>query len=48
MDYLSNVEFVYEGLALVVFILISLAFIKPPAWLLRKMKAFVVYIDRWM
>ena len=39
---------VYEGIAMVVFILISLIFIKPPAWSRRMLKYFVGLLDRWL
>ena len=41
-------DYVYEGIAMTVFILISLIFIKPPAWSIRMLKSFVGLLDRWL
>ena len=41
-------NYFYEGLAAVVFILISLIFIKPPQWSIRMFKSCVRFLDRWL
>ncbi len=41
-------EFVYETIGLIVFIMISLAFIKTPVWLTRCLNALLARVDRWM
>jgi hypothetical protein len=43
----ENLIELYEGATLVVFILISLLFIKPPAWIKRALKSAVALFDRW-
>jgi hypothetical protein len=44
----ENLIELYEGATLVVFILISLIFIKPPAWAKRMLHAAVNLFDRWI
>ena len=41
------IEF-YESVSLVVFIVISLIFIKPPAWIKRMLQSVVALFDRWL
>lgn len=41
-------EYFYEGIAAVVFIVISLIAIKPPAWSRRLLKSFIGLLDRWI
>jgi hypothetical protein len=39
---------IYEAFATVVFILISLIAIKPPAWSKRLLNSFNKFMDRWI
>jgi hypothetical protein len=39
---------IYETIALVVFVLISLIAIKPPAWSKRLLASFNKFMDRWI
>ncbi len=41
-------EYLYETIGLVIFLIISLIFINPPAWVMRALKSLVVRLDRWM
>jgi hypothetical protein len=42
------VTYVYESIALVIFVLISLIFVKPPAWAMRMLKSIASFLDRWV
>jgi hypothetical protein len=44
----ENLIELYEGVTLVIFILISLVFIKPPAWIKRMLHSVVSRFDRWL
>jgi hypothetical protein len=44
----ENLIELYEGITLVVFIVISLVFIKPPAWIKRMLHFVVAVFDRWL
>jgi hypothetical protein len=48
MNNPENLIELYEGITLAVFILISLVFIKPPAWIKRMLQSFVTLFDRWL
>jgi hypothetical protein len=39
---------IYETIAAVVFVLISLIAIKPPAWSKRLLESFNKFMDRWI
>ena len=39
---------IYETIAAVVFIVISLIAIKPPAWSKRLLNSFNRFMDRWL
>ncbi len=39
---------IYQTIATVVFILITLAFIKPPERLIRILKSWLRVLDRWL
>ena len=39
---------IYQTIALIVFILISVAFIKPPQRLIRMLKSWLRVLDRWL
>jgi hypothetical protein len=41
-------EYVYESIGLIVFLLITLAFLKPPEWLKRALKFLQVQLDKWI
>ena len=42
------VTYFYEGLTVVVFVLICLLFVKPPLWGKRILQSFVRWFDRWV
>jgi len=48
MNNPENLIELYEGATLVVFVLISLIFIKPPAWVKRMLHSVVAFFDRWI
>ncbi len=39
---------IYETIAAVIFVLISLIAIKPPDWSKRLLKSFNKFMDRWI
>ena len=39
---------IYQGVAMVVFIVVSVIFVKPPAWTKRVLKSFIQLLDRWI
>jgi hypothetical protein len=43
-----NTTEIYQTIALIVFILISVAFIKPPQGLIRVLKSWLRALDRWL
>src|SRR2546422_2981974 len=48
LDYVSRVTYVYESIALLIFVLIFLIFVKPPAWAMRMLKSIASFLDRWV
>ena len=43
-----NTTEIYQTIALIVFLLISAAFIKPPQRLIRALKSWLRVLDRWL
>lgn len=45
---LNTVEYLYETLGLVLFLIVSLIFVKTPDWVTRLGKSLVTWLDRWI